>query len=58
MIGDSMTDLNAARLTSVGFIGVDVHQLGYLPQAHLALPNLSPLMEHLTKDLYPKLESV
>ena len=58
MIGDSMTDLNAARLTSVGFIGVDVHQLGYLPQAHLALPNLSPLMECLTKDLYPKLESV
>tara|TARA_B100001123_G_scaffold295559_1_gene329551 strand:- start:1473 stop:2150 length:678 start_codon:yes stop_codon:yes gene_type:complete len=58
MIGDSMTDLNAARLTSVGFVGVDVHQLGYLPQTQMILPNLSPLMECLTRDLYSNLEPV
>ena len=58
MIGDSMTDLNAASLTGVGFIGVDIHQLGHLPQTQVILPNLSPLMECLTQDLYQNLEPV
>ena len=58
MIGDSMTDLNAARSTGLGFVGVDIHQLGYLPETQVILPNLSPLKGCLTQDLYPNLEHV
>ena len=57
MIGDSITDLNAARLTGLGFVGVDIHQLGYLPEAEIVLPDLSPLQECLTHKLHPHLES-
>jgi len=56
MIGDSITDLNAARLTGLEFVGVDIHQLGYLPDDEIVLPDLYPLQEHLTHKLHSHLE--
>ena len=51
MIGDSMTDLKAARETEIAFLGVDQHGLNILPSSEIIVSDLSNLDASIEKAL-------
>ena len=58
MIGDSLTDWQAAQDTGIAFLGIDAHDLEILPDSETVFPDLRQLKSKIARLIQPvKLET-
>jgi phosphoglycolate phosphatase len=53
MIGDSLTDWQAAQDTGIAFLGIDVHDLEILPASETIFPDLRQLKSKIARLIQP-----